>query len=397
MAGRVRIAHTADVHLGITRYGTDVGGRNSRVNDFADTLRRFARQAVLADAGYAVLAGDTFHTRRPGPLELKVLVESLTYMTKHGIHVVVGPGNHDGMGSIADPETHTLGWMAALDMPHVHVFAQPTVTRVGDLIVASLPYPHKRSIESSASLLDRTTQASLVVEATIRQMAGIAADKRREGALFTLFVGHLSTIGARLGSEGGMQMGWDTTIDPDCLEGFDYAALGHIHVQQQVAPNAWYAGAPDLHDFSDVGRRPSFLIADLEVGSLQIRRVETGAREIVLCEVLELDGWPALPSYRPDVEDAMTRGAVVRLDLVQTNIKLPPEVVRRYVADMRERGASWIKVNAVKPAAATRSRVEMGTEDDVITATERWLQLQQVEPEPVLALARELVAPFRTE
>jgi hypothetical protein len=39
----------------------------------------------------------------------------------------------------------------------------------------------------------------------------------------------------------------------------------------------------------------------------------------------------------------------------------------------------------------------MDAEDDVITATERWLRLQEIEPAPVLEVARELVAPFRTE
>lgn len=383
----MRLAHTADVHLGITRYGNDVGGRNSRVTDFAATLDEFSRMACRERVDVAVLAGDTFHTRRPGPLELKVLVEAVRRMTRNNVHVIIGPGNHDGMGSIADPDTHTLGWMAALEMPLVHVYPGPTVSRVGDFVVAALPYPHKRSIESSASLRDRTTQASLVVEATIREMADRASDLPGP----KLFVGHLSTIGARLGSEGGMMMGWDTTVDPDCLQGFDYAALGHIHVQQEVAPNAWYAGAPDLHDFSDVDRDPSFLLVDIASGDLTIRRVPTGARRIVVvAAVEEAEGWPELG---PDVPE----GAIVRLDLHQRTPKVPPEVVRRYVDGIRSRGASWIKVNPIKPAAVPRARVEMDTESDVLPATERWLRLQDVDPEPVLAVAREVVAPFRTE
>jgi DNA repair exonuclease SbcCD nuclease subunit len=83
---------------------------------------------------------------------------------------------------------------------------------------------------------------------------------------------------------------------------WSYVALGHYHVQHEVAPRVWYAGSLDyvspnlwgeLTDEREHGSHgKGWLLIDLESGRVERRRVPL-AREILDLEPLDAEGMPA--------------------------------------------------------------------------------------------------------
>ncbi len=72
------------------------------------------------------------------------------------------------------------------------------------------------------------------------------------------------TGGAESESERDIRVGGIGDVPASVFAGITYAALGHLHGAQQVAPNARYAGSPMPFSFSERNHRKS--VALVEVG-----------------------------------------------------------------------------------------------------------------------------------
>jgi hypothetical protein len=267
--GGVRLLHTADLHLGLTRYGhPTASGGNSRIDDFALTLDHIADVAIEQKVAAVVVAGDLFNTRREGPQERNAFARFARRLQAAGIALIIVPGNHDGMSTVGDATTHALLWIGSLELDGVHLLVRPGAhvvpTRDGPLVVFAVPYPHKRASPRSSRTTGRRSdpgsrQAARRDHPQLRRARG-----RVHGAGVERSADHprrpLHHRRAALGSEQSMKMSWDVSISPDTFGPFDGVLLGHIHRQQQVAPNAWYAGAPEYIDFGEQEHRKGFLL-----------------------------------------------------------------------------------------------------------------------------------------
>jgi DNA repair protein SbcD/Mre11 len=355
----VKLLHAADLHVGLANYGRDV-------DEFGETLVQFARIAVQQEVDAAVLSGDTFHGRRPGPRELRYASQAVKILRDAGIDLIVGTGNHDGKTTIADPDSQTLGYLSELELPGVHVGVRPTVMEVGGLAVAMLPYAHRRSIEDPLlTLRQRTDEASRVLGETITRMAD-ALDKLFPD-LPHLFVGHLTTEFAKLGSEAAMMMGWDTTVDPEVFERYDYAALGHIHVGQQVSPNAAYPGSPDVHGFGEVAADKRFLLVDVSHGILPtVTAIPTNPRPLLRVEWSE---------EHDEMVGEVPVGAIVQL-ILHPKGKMGARVARDLVAKVRAAGAMFVVTQVVEPEGSRLRARAMEAESPVADQIDAWLASQ---------------------
>jgi exonuclease SbcD len=387
----VKLLHCSDLHLGVTRYG--VG--DSRLRDIEATLGRIADDAEAHDVAAVLISGDTFDSRRPGPDWLRVFASFVARLRR----LIIVPGNHDGMTTIGDPDTHALLWLAALALPNVHVLTEPGVAtfepRLGQepLDVFALPYPHKRALDSQLADMpvdERATEVGRRVEAAIRELA-----IRPDPGVPFVFIGHVSTIAAKLGSEAAMKMGWDAMIDPAVLAPFDYAALGHVHRQQQVAPNAWYAGSPEYLDFGDVEAERGWLIVNVEPGQTPVVTVRPNPTRAMVDVVMEQDrtgdwlvDFTALPARNPAAALPM-----FRVTFHATVERPKPAAIAQTIAWLRAQGASYIKT-VVKLDLPVSDNVvqEVDPEADTATLLEGWLREHGHPVEPTLSVGRRLLA-----
>ncbi|TYL40448.1 DNA repair exonuclease [Natronococcus pandeyae] len=86
-----RVIHTGDTHIGYQQYNSP-----ERRRDFLEAFRNVADDAVDADVDAVIHAGDLFHDRRPGLVDLQGTVEILRTLSAADIPFLAVVGNHEG-------------------------------------------------------------------------------------------------------------------------------------------------------------------------------------------------------------------------------------------------------------------------------------------------------------
>ncbi|SFS77236.1 DNA double-strand break repair protein Mre11 [Halostagnicola kamekurae] len=85
-----RVIHTGDTHIGYQQYNTP-----ERRRDFLEAFREVVDDAVEDDVDAVVHAGDLFHDRRPGLVDLQGTVEILRTLEDADIPFLAVVGNHE--------------------------------------------------------------------------------------------------------------------------------------------------------------------------------------------------------------------------------------------------------------------------------------------------------------
>ncbi|MFP8953563.1 DNA double-strand break repair protein Mre11 [Natrialbaceae archaeon A-arb3/5] len=86
-----RVIHTGDTHIGYQQYNSP-----ERRRDFLEAFRNVAEDAVDDDVDAVIHAGDLFHDRRPGLVDLQGTVEILRTLAEAEIPFLAVVGNHEG-------------------------------------------------------------------------------------------------------------------------------------------------------------------------------------------------------------------------------------------------------------------------------------------------------------
>jgi DNA repair protein SbcD/Mre11 len=220
----VKLAHLADLHLGFRQYARQTPqGINQREADVAGAFRR-ALDGVIAEQPDAVLiAGDLFHSVRPTNTAILDAFNQFRRL-RHALPaapIVVIAGNHDTPRSV---ETGTiLKLFEAVE--GVHVAALDANRFVfPELDLAVLAVPHAAWVGAPRPALERDPAVRWNVLMVHGEVAGLLPH-----------------------TDPGLEYG-GAVFEPKELAagGWDYVALGHYHIATAVAPNQWYAGAPEF-------------------------------------------------------------------------------------------------------------------------------------------------------
>jgi DNA repair exonuclease SbcCD nuclease subunit len=253
----MRIAHLADVHLGLRQFQRlDASGVNQREADVAAAFRR-AVDAVIAQRPDAVLiAGDLFHSVRPTN---RAIIEAFAGLRRLRDALPAAPvaliaGNHDTPRSVEAGSILKL--MGALGVDVVDDAARRLSYPALGLSVLAVPH---------AALF-----------------AGRNSDewRRDPAARYNVLMLHPEIPG--LFPEGVTDYG-GARVDLAELQGagggaFDYVALGHYHIVHEAAPRIWYSGSleytsPNIWgEWKEEHRRrltKGFLVADLDAGRVE--------------------------------------------------------------------------------------------------------------------------------
>ena len=86
-----RVIHTGDTHIGYQQYNSP-----DRRRDFLEAFREVAEDAITDDVDAVVHAGDLFHDRRPGLIDLQGTVEILRTLADADVPFLAVVGNHEG-------------------------------------------------------------------------------------------------------------------------------------------------------------------------------------------------------------------------------------------------------------------------------------------------------------
>lgn len=242
-----KIIHTSDWHLGQNFYGYD---RSEEQADFLSQLVDIVRQHQ-PDA--LLVSGDIFHTAAPSSAAVTLYVNAMLdiHNACPKMAIVVIAGNHDSASRLQCDSrlwelagVRVLGGIARdsegladLDRHIIHVKDKGIVAAVPFAYPVSFPLVNDEHVGSDQrqpvyfqSLLDHV-------------------NAQNPSQLPVVLMAHLAVNGSDFtGHEVGMM---------ECVEvgvlgnGYDYAALGHIHRPQDVSERARYCGTPLAVSFDE--------------------------------------------------------------------------------------------------------------------------------------------------
>ena len=367
-----RLFHTSDTHLGHQQYARlDANGLNQREQDIYAAWHSIIDLAVAEKPDLFIHAGDLFDGVRPGNRALHQALQGFLKLSNAGIPTVVIAGNHE------HPKLRETGSAFRLfeHLPNIHVAYQGHRETI--LLNAGGQSVRVHAVPQCA---DNETLANEVA----------AAPTSQDG--LDLLVVHGGVPSLPQFAHGEFN---ELTLDAAWFGPFDYVALGHYHGQKQVAPNAFYCGAPERVSMSEAGQEKGFLDVHLGKDSLQATFRPVAGRVYVDLPSLECDGMDAAAVKQAAV-DRLARvpdGAVARLRL------------RGLAPDLR----SGLDVRAIQAAARQALhldlRLEWSDHAGLATGTPEVTSLDQefaafaqktpmpgVDRERILAKAREVLS-----
>jgi exonuclease SbcD len=265
----VKVAHLADLHLGFRQYHRQTpAGLNQREADVANAFRAAVDGVIAERPDVVIIAGDLFHSVRPSNPAILFAFNQFARLREalREVPVIVIAGNHDTPRST---ETGSiLGLFQSLGVDVAADDARRLVYPGLELSVLAVPHPALVSAERPAF--------------------------RPEGKeRYQVLVLHGEVEGVFPADRGSVEYG-GALIRPEELTagGWSYVALGHYHVQHEVAPRVWYSGAleyvstnpwGELADEAERGQRgKGWLLADLKKGQVFRRPISLARRVLDL-------------------------------------------------------------------------------------------------------------------
>ena len=232
--------HTSDWHLGRSLHRADLRAAQAAFLDhLVDTVRAEQVDVVL-------VAGDVYDRAVPPVDAVGMCEDALLRLHDTGARIVLISGNHDS--------ARRLGFGSGLlDKAGVHLRTQlctpvrPVLLedRHGPVAVYGVPYTEP--------------------EALAREVQEIKADADARGVRRRVVMAHgWVTGGAPSDSERDITIGGVGQVPAATFAGVSYAALGHLHGQQTLAPHLRYSGSPLPYSFSEANHRKGSWLVELD-------------------------------------------------------------------------------------------------------------------------------------
>ena len=257
----MRFLHLSDLHLGKSIHGVSL----LESGDQAVWVERFLMLCDRVKPDAVLVAGDVYDRSAPSGDAMQLLSHMLTELAARSIPVMLSAGNHDSVQRLS--------------------FAAPLLSRQGVHI--------SRPLSESPELVHipfRDEHGTVtfwlmpyVFPAMIAHVLGEDCPRDNDGAVRALLarqpvdfsqrnvlVAHqYVTAGGAEGLRGGSEsmIGGVGQIDYTAFDGFDYAALGHIHAAYPVGrETVRYAGSPLCYHFDET-RQPAKGPVLVEIGA----------------------------------------------------------------------------------------------------------------------------------
>ncbi len=351
----MRLLHTSDWHLGQSLHQYDRTFEHERFLEWLiDTL-------VSESVDVLLIAGDVFDNSNPSAVAQSLLYRFLTEAHRQVPHlnIVMTAGNHDSPGRLEAPspflsmfDAHVVGQVnRAEEGVSLDRLVLPLKGRDGCIGAWCIAMPFLRPSDVPR-IEDAADPYAAGIEALYRQAIEHAQAKRQPGqALIALGHCHLTGGKASEDSERRIVIGGAEALSAEIFDdSITYAALGHLHLPQQIGgnPTRRYSGSPLPMSFSEIDYPHQVVLVELDgekvIGirehkvprAVELLRVpnKPAALDVVMESLSGLNlperpetEWPYLlvrvhltepePSLRVQIEAAL-QGKPVRLARIET-------------------------------------------------------------------------------
>lgn len=277
----LKILHTADWHIGKILHSKDRYSEMIKFGDWLiDTIEDHKIDVLL-------IAGDIYDNTTPSNRSRKLFFEILTKVYQSSCrYVVIIAGNHDSPNMIEtakDYVVHQNIWIVGTVEEDLSREIIELKNSSGDteLIVCAVPFLRDRDIRNYSEG-ESSTELDQKLIAGIRKHYKIVADlaqQRRQKIgrdIPIIGMGHLFTSGGKPGDGvRELYVGDAVYVEPDMFsQVFDYVALGHLHIPQQVGSRETvrYSGSPIPIGFGEIDQSKSVCIVTFSTS--KVHRLE---------------------------------------------------------------------------------------------------------------------------
>ncbi len=270
----MRIAHISDLHLGKTLNGFPL------TEDQSYILKQILEICKKSKTELLLIAGDIFDKSVASVEGIKIFETFLKNLVDLHIKVCIISGNHDS--------TERLTFGAEFMISSGIYFSKPYNGKIekiifndefGNLNIYLLPFVRPfeiRHYHSEENIISYETALFCAVK-----NMNVNFSERN------IIVSHQNILNAEHCESEEAVIGGLDAISAKVFEGFDYAALGHIHKQQKITQNVYYSGTPLKYSISEKDDEKSVLIIDVkEKGNISVSKEKL----VPLRDIREISG-----------------------------------------------------------------------------------------------------------
>ena len=272
----MKILHTSDWHLGRCLY------EKKRYDEFSEFLKWLVLFIANEKIDLLLISGDVFDTTAPSNRAQELyyhFLSKVSYTTCRNI-VVIG-GNHDSPTFLEAPKPllgalniHVVGAMT--ENPDDEIFLINDAHGKREAIVCAMPYLRDRDIrtsEAGESPADKNGKILTGIAEHYKLIASLARNLQdTDNPVPVIGMGHLFTREAITTDGDGIRelyIGSEAHVDgKNISEGFDYMALGHLHMAQKAGGSDFirYSGSPLQMSFAEAGQKKHVVVVDFAEG-----------------------------------------------------------------------------------------------------------------------------------
>lgn len=354
-----RFIHTSDWHLGQNFYGYD---RSAEQRDF---LRQLADIVHEQEPDALLVSGDIFHTAAPSSAAVSLYVNAMIDIHEAcpGMSIIVIAGNHDSAARLESDSrlwkyarVNVLGGIARDADGHADVGRH--LIKVGDKgIVAAVPFAYPASFPPvKGHDTHRDQRMPEFFQALLDQAQAINHDNLPVVLMAHLAVSHSDITG----HDPNLMMEY---VEIGTLgEGYDYAALGHIHRPQRLDEHTFYCGTPVPVSFDE---QCEHAVSIVEIDAHEaLPRLETKAiknlkplHTLPASEPIEFDQALTLLENQPQGENAY-----IRLNVLADK-GLPLDANERAAQLASQQSCYFCEIKKTRLDIATRQTRQMTVEE----------------------------------
>ena len=265
----MRVLHTADWHVGKKLGREERQDSEAALNEVVDIARDRDVDAVL-------VAGDLFDRATPPLDSLNLVLGTLLELAKTGAKVVAIPGNHDSpeLFRVLAPLLERFGVYLVhkpLEPDAGGIVSVPSRDGATTMRVACVPFIHESAV---IDLMGVAEEGYKDYADRIRKVTSYYArwmvDHPQKDTVDVLMAHFMVHKAIPSGTERELHIGEAYMAAADAIPtDLKYAALGHIHLAQEVPGSsipARFSGGLLQLDFGEAGIEKSVCIVDLEPG-----------------------------------------------------------------------------------------------------------------------------------
>ncbi|MCF7918986.1 MAG: exonuclease SbcCD subunit D C-terminal domain-containing protein [Candidatus Cloacimonetes bacterium] len=277
----MKVLHTSDWHLGRALYG------RKRYEEFELFLSWLAETIRRESVDILLLSGDVFDSSLPSNRAQELYYRFLSTATSTGCrHIVIIAGNHDSPTFLNAPgellkalNIHVVSGIS--DDPEDEIKLLKDAQGKPEAVVCAVPFLRDsdiRKVETGESVEDKQTRLLEGIAGHYEEVGKIAK-KLQQAEIPVIGMGHLFTAGGKTLADDGVRELYvgslahvNSNIFPKC---FNYVALGHLHVPQQVAGNDYirYSGSPLPIGFGEAEQQKQVVMIEFEQRETRISEI----------------------------------------------------------------------------------------------------------------------------